>query len=167
LRRPTIERFLTRKCDGFLISFFDVDYMPCGKWKLCSEPKFIILGDGTGFIVEHTQIPAIYALSNENPHPLHSDILITVVDAYAKDQFCKVSGFEAFSPLPVGYPKRLWRSGVVTLAIIKAPPVSLEIWLSHDAIIAQSGMSARRWNLPVRRPSAPHPFPPFARVEAE
>jgi len=156
LRRPTPAWFLTRKCDGFLVFFFDVDYMPRGKWKLCSEPKFIVLSDGTGFIVEYSQIPAIYALPDQNPHPLHGDILITVIDAYPKDQLCKVSGFKVFSPLPVGYPKRLWRSGVVTLTVIKAPSVGLEIWLTHDTILAQSGMSARRCHLAASRHSALH-----------
>ncbi|WP_374550978.1 hypothetical protein [Sphingobium yanoikuyae] len=93
--------------------------MPRGKWKLFSEPKFIVLGDGTGFIVEHTHIPAIYTLTDENPHPLHGDILIAVIDADPKDQLREIAGFEAFSPSPTVYPKRLWRSGMVTFAITR------------------------------------------------
>lgn len=152
--RPTPKRFLTRKCDSFLVFSFDIDDMPRGKWKLCSEPKFIVLGDGTGFIVEHTKIPAIYTFTDENPHPLHGDILIAVIDADPKNQLCEVAGFEAFSPSPVGYPKRLWRSGVATFAIIKAPSVNLKIWLSHYTILAQSEMSARRCPIPEGRHSA-------------
>lgn len=127
--RPTPKRFLTCKCNSFLVFSFDIDDTPRGKWKLFSEPKFIVLCDGTGFIVEHTHIPAIYMLTDENPHPLHGDILIAVIDADPKNHLCEVAGFEAFSPSPAGYPKRLWRSGVATFAIIKAPSLPLAL---HD-----------------------------------
>ncbi|MFX6226323.1 hypothetical protein ABTF68_22885, partial [Acinetobacter baumannii] len=68
---------------------------------------------------------------DKDPHALDSDILVVVINADSEDQLDKITRLKAIAPMALRYPEGIGCLGVVSLAILEAPALNLQVWLAH------------------------------------
>lgn len=139
---PALAGLLNSVGYGVRVAWINVDHVFGTKGKLAAEPKIIVFVDGARLVVKDAEVAVRCSLANEDPHALEGNILFRIVDVYPEDQLHVITDLQVFSPLALRYPERVRCVRVVSLSVLEAPSVRVEIWLAHSGSLAPCGRSA-------------------------